>query len=451
MAVRVCAHQLARFVDKIRLYGIAAKARFLIKQFCRGILMMRSFTSRAAALATILVAFNSVTASAQTVTAVEYYNKAVDAYFLTARANEQATLDTVADFQRTGMTFQAVAAASASAAQTKICRFYISLPSPFTSSHFYGRQGTDCELLLAQNLAGFTYEDYDFATQQPTGGICPAGTLGIYRGFRAAANGKTSNHRYSASLASYNTAVTAGYVGENIVFCAASATAANAVVTPPVAGSGECGAFYLSKKSITSQTTVSAFGFSSTSTSTVAFDYDLTPVSFNGRSAARQFATTTAMSGSSSVSTLGLTFFQDNANDYTLLGSRDTAKSPVQDTYFDPPWVYPKKWTTGQKVDYSHAIVFNPSQTIGSGTQVGSATFLGMETVTVPAGTFNACKYKVDQVTRYPSAGSTSSTTFTSWNVPNVGSVKSEGTDISTVPGAGTVTSDYLIVATVVR
>jgi hypothetical protein len=72
--------------------------------------MLRSFMSCAAALASVLVAFNAATVSAQPVTAVEYYNKLVDAYFLTARANEQATLDGVADFQRTGMTIQAVAA-----------------------------------------------------------------------------------------------------------------------------------------------------------------------------------------------------------------------------------------------------------------------------------------------------------------------------------------------------
>lgn len=413
--------------------------------------MLGRFVSRAVALATVVVALNAPTAVAQTVTAVEYYNKFVDAYFVTGRTNEQAALDGAADFQRTGMTFQAVAAVSASAAQTKICRFYISLPSPFTSSHFYGRQGTDCEFLLAQNLAGFTYENYDFATQQPTTGVCPAGTVSIYRGFRAAANGKTSNHRYSANLATYNTAVAAGYVGENVAFCATAATAASAVVTPPVAGTGDCGSFFLSKKSITSQTTVTVFGFSSTSTSTVAFDYDLTPVSFNGRNAARQYATTTAMSGGSTVSTTGLTFFQDNGNDYTLLGSRDAAKSPAVDTYFEPPLVFPKKWTTGQNVDYSHAIVFNPSQTIGNGTQLGTTTFLGMESVTVPAGTFNACKYRIDQTTRYPSAGSTSNTAFTTWNMPGVGSVKSEGTDTSKVPGAGTVTSNYLIMATVIQ
>ena len=415
--------------------------------------MLRSFMSRALALGTMVVALNAATASAQTVTAVEYYNKTVDAYFLTARAGEQAALDGVADFQRTGMTFQAVAAASATSAQTKICRFYISVATPFTSSHFYGRQGTDCELLLAQKLTGFTFEDYDFATQQPVGGVCAAGTVGIYRGFRAGANGKTSNHRYSASLASYNTAVAAGYVGEDLALCVTAATAATVTtVNPPVNAAGECGTFIISNKRVTSQSTVTVFGFSSTSTSTIAYDYDLTPVSFNGRSAARQFATTTT-AGSSAVSTPGLTFFQNNANDYTVLGSRDSANTPAVDTYFEPPLVYPRKWTTGQKVDYNHAIVFNPSQAIGNGTMTGTTTFLGMESVTVPAGTFSACKFKIDQTTRYPngSAQSTSNTAFTTWSVPGVGSVKSEGADTSTVAGVGNVVSSYLIVATVVQ
>ena len=393
----------------------------------------------------------AVGARAQSISVIEYYNKTLDAYFITGKVAEQAALDGVADFQRTGMTFQAVAAATAPASLTQICRFYISFVTPYVSSHFYGRQGVDCESIRAQNLAGFTWEEYDFATQQPASGVCPAGTVGIYRGFRAAANGKTSNHRYSASLATYNAAVAVGYVGENIAFCATSATAASATVTPPASGSGDCGAFFVSKKSITSQTTVTVFGFASTSTSTVTFDFDLTPVTFNGRSAARQITSTTLASGPSNVSTPGLTFFQDNANDYTLLGTRDTSKSPAVDMYYEPALVYPKKWATGQKLDYSHNLVFNPSQATGNGTQVGTTTFLGAESVTVPAGTFNACKFKVDQTTRYPVAGSTSVTSFTSWNVPGVGNVKSEGTDTSTVPGAGTVTSNYLIVATVIQ
>jgi hypothetical protein len=74
-----------------------------------------------------------------------------------------------------------------------------------------------------------------------------------------------------------------------------------------------------------------------------------------------------------------------------------------------------------------------------------------MESVTVPAGTFNACKFRVDQTTRYPVAGTTSVTSFTSWSVPNIGNVKAEGTDTSTVPTAGTIVSNYLIVATVIQ
>jgi hypothetical protein len=82
--------------------------------------------ARAAALATILCALNAVTAAAQAVTAVEHYNTGVDAYCLTGCAKEQVLLDGAADFQRTGMTFQAVTATAATSAQTRICRFYIS-------------------------------------------------------------------------------------------------------------------------------------------------------------------------------------------------------------------------------------------------------------------------------------------------------------------------------------
>ena len=170
----------------------------------------------------------ALSASAQSVTVVEYYNKTLDAHFITGRANEQTALDGVADFRRTGMTFAATAVASAPASLTKICRFYISIASPYVSSHFYGRQGIDCESIRAQNVAGFSWEDYDFATQQPTAGACPAGTTPIFRGFRAAAAGKTSNHRYSASQATYDAAAAAGYVGEGAAFCATAATAATA-------------------------------------------------------------------------------------------------------------------------------------------------------------------------------------------------------------------------------
>lgn len=171
-------------------------------------------------------------ALAQSVTVVEYRNKTLDAYFITGRAAEQALLDTVADFSRTGMSFQAASAATSNAALTRICRFYVNVVNPFVNSHFYGRQGSDCELILGLNLAGFTYEGYDFAVTPPQASsevACPVNTLPVYRSFRALASGKTSNHRYTVSAATYAIAAAAGYVGEGIQFCALSAADIGAV------------------------------------------------------------------------------------------------------------------------------------------------------------------------------------------------------------------------------
>ena len=123
-----------------------------------------------AALALTAVSGTLSSAWAQSVTVIEYYNKPLDAYFITGRATEQQIVDANTDFQRTGMTFQAVAASAATSATTRICRFYVSTTAPFTSSHYYGREGTDCESLLAQNLTGFSYEGYDFALAQPSSG-----------------------------------------------------------------------------------------------------------------------------------------------------------------------------------------------------------------------------------------------------------------------------------------
>ena len=184
----------------------------------------------------LLAALVSGWSGAQTVNVVEYRNKALDAYFITGRASEQALLDTVADFSRTGMTFQATSAASAAGTLTRICRFYVNVTNPFVNSHFYGRQGVDCESLLAAQPAGFNYEGYDFALPTPSAGTCPAGTTTVYRSFRALASGKTSNHRYTVSATTYTSAATAGYVGEGAAFCATAATDAGVAPSATAVG-----------------------------------------------------------------------------------------------------------------------------------------------------------------------------------------------------------------------
>lgn len=182
----------------------------------------------------IILLFSALSASvvAHAVTVVEYYNAALDAYFITGRANEQTLLDTTAGFRRTGVSFQAADASVGSAALSRICRFYVSTTNPFTSSHFYGKEGGDCEGLRTQNVPGFSWEGYDFATLKPgTDNVCPVGNVPVFRGFRAGVNGKTSNHRYYPSAALCEAGAAAGYVCEGQTFCGGSA-----VSTPPTTG-----------------------------------------------------------------------------------------------------------------------------------------------------------------------------------------------------------------------
>ena len=384
------------------------------------------------------LAGSSLGAQAQTVTVVEYYNKTIDAYFLTGRANEQTGLDGVADFQRTGMTFQAVAAATAPPALTQICRFYIGLTTPYVSSHFYGRRGVDCESLIAARPTGFVFEDYDFATQQPASGVCTTGTTAIYRSFRAASGGKTSNHRYSASLATYNAAILKGYVGEDVAFCATSATAATSA--PPPTASGDCGAYFFPNKKLTLQATSSTLGVTSSATTSVR-TYDSTPIIFRGRTVSQVIDTSP---GSTSA-----TMIEDGGSTYSEIGARGVSSSGTNETYYTPPIVYPKAIAIGQVINFTRAINNSPASPNGTGTQTGSITLASKESVTVPGGTFVACKFLTDQVTQYPSVGSNSRTLATSWIAIDVGVVRVDISDTTTVAGFNVTSTSQVLVTKV--
>jgi hypothetical protein len=184
------------------------------------------FATRFRVLAWAAFCLLSAPTFAQPVTVVEYYNRALDAYFMTGRSVEQTLLDGLpTDFSRTGMEFTAIAATAATAPQVRICRFYVNTVTPFTNSHFYGREGTDCEALRAQNLAGFSYEDFDFAVAQPDAlNTCAASTpVRVFRSFRPGTATRTSNHRYTTSVASFDALTGAGWTPEQAVFCVTSA------------------------------------------------------------------------------------------------------------------------------------------------------------------------------------------------------------------------------------
>lgn len=162
---------------------------------------------------------------------VEYYIASIDAYFITALPDEQSALDKIPEFQRTGMSFRAAPAFQpAPPDYASVCRFYISLTVPFVSSHFYEPGDTNCSATLSVKPAGFTAEGPNFKVPMPIDGKCTAPATAVHRSFRAAANGKTSNHRYSVNLEDQAAAQRAGFVDEGVVFCATGAMP----VTPPV-------------------------------------------------------------------------------------------------------------------------------------------------------------------------------------------------------------------------
>ena len=179
---------------------------------------------RIAALVTGVVMMISAAQAVETVTVIEYYNKDLDAYFISGRASEQQALDGVPAFTRTGAAFVANPAAEASSLQVRVCRFYVASVQPFVSSHFFGREGVECAALIASPPQGFSFEGYDFAVAQPdAAGRCAADSrFPVYRIFRtvSTANGVTPNHRYVNSIELYNTMIARGWSGEGVAFCA---------------------------------------------------------------------------------------------------------------------------------------------------------------------------------------------------------------------------------------
>jgi serine protease len=128
---------------------------------------------------------------------IEYYDSALNHYFMTAAPAEIAALDgnVFPGWQRTGSNFNAYLVATAGA--NPVCRFYI--PPPY-DSHFYSASPTECAAVRA-TYPFFDYESpnvfYVPLPDQATG-ACPVGTMPVYRLYNNGMGGGP-NHRYTAS------------------------------------------------------------------------------------------------------------------------------------------------------------------------------------------------------------------------------------------------------------
>ncbi|MBL8309217.1 MAG: choice-of-anchor D domain-containing protein [Burkholderiales bacterium] len=163
-------------------------------------------------------------------TMVEYVYSPLDYYFITSRPAEQALLDGIAGFQRTGATF--LVYVSQQGDMRGINRIYFDKVAKASSrgSHFYTLIDLDMALLMNLNPMHTTapampqYEGVDAFAYPPlvsgVGGSCASGLVPVYRLFRGAARFPDDpNHRYTTSLTVYNQFVASGWDGEGVNFC----------------------------------------------------------------------------------------------------------------------------------------------------------------------------------------------------------------------------------------
>lgn len=151
------------------------------------------------------------------VTAVEYYNVALDHFFITNLQPDIAALDSgrIPGWSRTGEKFFVWAAPNTGL--NPVCRFYI--PPEHGNSHFFSASVDECAKIADMsryepNYSGYvleTTEAFDIALPDTRNGACPSGTGPVYRLWNRRAD---SNHRYTTNPAVKAQMQSRGYVAE---------------------------------------------------------------------------------------------------------------------------------------------------------------------------------------------------------------------------------------------
>ncbi|MBK8741967.1 MAG: hypothetical protein IPM02_21750 [Betaproteobacteria bacterium] len=157
------------------------------------------------------------------VNVVEFYNSGLDHYFLTAAAEEAQGIDRGAagpGWSRTGLGFQAWLTPTAAPPDARpVCRFY-GTPGIGPNSHFYTIDPAECAGV--QNDPGWQLEATDvFYLVPPANGACAQGRQAVLRAYNNRYAQNDSNHRYATDPVAYNQVLARGWLGENVVMCAA--------------------------------------------------------------------------------------------------------------------------------------------------------------------------------------------------------------------------------------
>ncbi len=175
---------------------------------------------------------SKVASSAATVQVVEYYNAALNKYFMSADPVEIQALDsgTLRGWLRTGNAFEAYPPSGGTASSAPVCRYY-GLPAAGLDSHFYS--ATECDAVGAIFGASWVLESsnvFRVELADRVTGTCAVGSP-VYRLLHTEG---AANHRYVTDAEQRAQMIAAGYVSEGygpdgVIFCSAvpvSATAA---------------------------------------------------------------------------------------------------------------------------------------------------------------------------------------------------------------------------------
>ena len=180
----------------------------------------------------------------ETTEIVEFYNAALDHFFITLGPKEIQDLDSGVHpgWTRTGYRFLVVKNGSGYAGSLPVCRFY-GRPEKGIDSHFYSAKASECEDVKNKFPDAWIFETAEAFRAFPVNvnGSCPADTTPVYRQWNQRAD---VNHRYTDQLSVYQFMVSKGYKPEGdgdpqlpVAFCA---VAGGSVVPPPAADAPSC-------------------------------------------------------------------------------------------------------------------------------------------------------------------------------------------------------------------
>ena len=155
-------------------------------------------------------------AIAAAATAVEYYNRALKHYFITAYPEEAVALDagTIPGWVRTGGEFTVWTDPAPDLAA--VCRFF-GTPGLGLNTHFYTADPAECAYV--KTLRAWTFEAIAYYAALPVNGTCAGGTQPVYRSFYSDQI-SDANHRFTVDLTAHVRMTRRGDVLEGVVMCA---------------------------------------------------------------------------------------------------------------------------------------------------------------------------------------------------------------------------------------